>query len=146
MKYIFYCLLLLLFITDFVSAETLQLTNFHKNNNNYENENLIEELNYAENQIFQKNERNESVLTKLEKLEMILFGAIQAGELGYRIGNVYKNCNGYYDYGYGWRNTYPVYGYYPHKAIYNPARYNYIPPVQTLPKHYSLGTTVRILD
>ena len=109
-------------------------------------------MNYAENQIFQKNERNESVLAKLEKLEMILFGAIQSGELAYRIGNVYQNCNRYYGYDYGLnrlplgRNTYPVYGYYPHKTIHNPSHYNHALPMQNLPKHYSLGTTVRILD
>ena len=159
MKYIFYCLILFFIICEYSLAETLQLTNFHNNYNNYQNENLIEELNFAENQILQRNEKNESLLEKLEKLEMLLFGTIQSGDLGYRIGNIYANSKGYYydsyrlnrqngvgkmyskPYGY----YHPKYRYHPHNSAYSPYYYNNLPR-QTLPKNYSVGTTVRILD
>ena len=152
MKYIFCFVLLIFLVCEYSKAETLQLTNFHRNYRDYQNENLLEELNYAENQILQKNEKEEPLLTKLEKLEIILFGAIQAGELGYRIGNVYKNSSLFYNDGYGRRNFYPHCSshYYPYYSLHRPnsPRYYYenYPPQPLLPKNYSLGTTVRIMD
>ena len=151
MKYIFYCFILLFFICNYTNAENLQLTNFHRNYENYQNNDLIEELNFAENQIFQKNEKNEPFLTKLERLEMFLFGAIQSGDLGYRIGNVHRNSY-YYHNPFNTRNFHP-YSYEYHKPNYRYPRYRnvnhpyyeYIPQ-QILPKNYSLGTTVRIID
>ena len=48
MKYIFCFVLLIFLVCEYSKAETLQLTNFHRNYRDYQNENLLEELNYAE--------------------------------------------------------------------------------------------------
>ena len=158
MKYIF-CFCFVFFAAIPAFGDVVQLTNLTQNND-YIPANYLRELNFAEKQIFQENRINEPVLSKLEKLEIALFGAIQVGETAYRIGNVYKSCRDIYGRGYGeyyfsnGRNFYrdrrlrnyhspykPVY-----RNIYHPYYYDNTIPIQTLPQNYSLGTTIRILD
>ncbi len=158
MKYIFYFAFLFLIIKEAAFADIVELTNYSQAANNIGND-YIEQLNYAENNILQRNETCRPILSRLEKLEMILFGAIQAGDLGYRIGNVYQSSshfgdrryrvnyldrhNNFYhrrynDY-YDSRWTIPY-----NNGIYYPYSNNL--PIQTLPRNYSLGSTVRIID
>ncbi len=155
MKYIFYFTFILSISCNISLADTIQLTNLTQGPKYTQND-YIEQLNYAEQQFFNENTSDEFILSKLEKLEMFLFGAIQAGNLGYRIGNIYNQSKAYHNrrYAINYPNRrIPAHNYkyysYPTPSITTPPhRYPYYTalPVQTLPKKYTLGTTVRIID
>ena len=81
-------LLLFCFCSNSVHAEIYPLEN-HNLGYSYQNEqNLLDMLLFAEKQIFKKNYKKDSLIKRLERLELAVYGAIQDGIEAIRIQNI----------------------------------------------------------
>ena len=90
MKKVF-TLILILFFAMPANADIFSLN--HNNENFYSNKfskNLLDDLVFAEKQIFNKTYRNDDTIERLERLELALYGAIQSGAEAKRIKNIRK--------------------------------------------------------
>ncbi len=85
---------ILLFLLVFGYANCAQADIFSLNNHgrygNYSMNNIADDLLFAEKQLFNKTYRRNSTLERLERLELAVFGAIQAGSEINRIYNIRK--------------------------------------------------------
>lgn len=89
MKKILFLLVLLLFITPAIASD-FTLENNHKMYNNYEKF-LLNDLTFAEKQIFKKTYKRDKLIERLERLELAIFGAIQSGDEISRIKTLRKS-------------------------------------------------------
>lgn len=105
MKRIFFLVVFFVY-TGIAQAEIYSLNNNHKQI--YETqETLLEMLQFAENQLFDKTYKKNSITQRLERLELALYGAIQDGIEAQRIYNLKKSLTNVASGGYGLQYNMP---------------------------------------